>query len=109
MLVTITGDQILGSVGLPAADEVDQQWADQSALAASAFANRLPVVKRLGTADPVPDDVVQGALMLGANLYRRRPAGLLTGSESDPMVSAAVDNTVSRLLQLGYYQKPVFG
>lgn len=47
--------------------------------------------------------------MLGANLYRRRPAGLLTGSESDPLVSAAVDNTISRLLQLGYYQRGVIG
>lgn len=101
MTVAITGQDVLDAIGIPAASPTDAGWADDCAAAASAYVNE---------ARPEPDtpspDTLLAAVMLGANLYRRRPAG--SGApDGDPSAAAAVDGTIGRLLRIGYYSPPV--
>lgn len=103
-MITITGQTILDAIGVPPASQVDQDWADGCAAAVNAFVNALPVASD----DAAADQAQQGGVMLGVNLYRRRPAGVLS-PDSQPDAAAAVDGTISRLLRLGFYQKPVIG
>jgi hypothetical protein len=103
-MLTMTGQDVLDSLGVPALSETDLAWADTCAASAAAYVNTLPSAQ----ADPVPQDVALGALMLATALYHRRPAGGVM-PDGDPGAAAAVDSTTSRLLRLGFYQAPVIG
>lgn len=101
-MIALAGQDILDAIGIPPASQTDMDWADGCAAATNSYVNALPVAKDLAHAD----DVLQAGKMLGVSMYHRRPAGAVS-PDADMSAAAAVDNTVARLLRIGYYQKPV--
>lgn len=97
----VTGQGILDALGVPPASLADSGWADVCAVAATAFCDALP-----GAVDRSPA-FDMGELMLAVSLYNRRGTGI--PADPDLAIPQALDPTISRLLRLGFYQKPVVG
>lgn len=77
--------------------------------AVNAFVRRLPYMAEVG--DQWGADVVQGANMLAARLYRRRnsPAGVESVSELGAVYVQRNDPDVAMMLGIGAYARPIVG
>jgi hypothetical protein len=91
-------------------DDVDDDLLVDVCAATSAWVAALPTVTELDDPSTWPADVMQGAVMLAARLYRRRN----TPSGVEPFTDGAVylprrDGDVDAMLHIGYYAAPRVG
>lgn len=105
-----TRSAVLGQLGMVAGD--DDDGIDLVCAAVNATLARLPIVKAVPADAPAwPADVLQGATMLAARVYRRRasPGGVETLGDLGPVYVRRNDPDVAMLLQLGDYTVPAVG
>lgn len=69
------------------------------------------IVRWFGEADEWDDDIVTGATMLAARIWRRRnsPAGVESFGELGPIYVQRNDPDIAILLGLGNYTRPAVG
>jgi hypothetical protein len=109
----ITADDVATWLGLPTS-EIDAAMGTVVGTV-NEYVSGLPVVANAATGDPptvtVPADVKQGAVMLGARLWRRRnsPAGVEAITEAGATYVARYDPEISRLLQIDGFARPAIG
>lgn len=79
--------------------------------AVNGYVSGLPVVQHLDPADPWPQDVQLGALMLAGRLIKRRnsPNGIEAATDLNVTYTARYDSDISRLLKLDGHRAPAVG
>lgn len=107
--VTLTA--LKSRLGLAATDTHDDEFVSAVVAAVNTKIRCWPIAARAMEWEDWPADIAEGALMLGARLYRRRNSasgveafgaeGILYVRRSDP--------DIAMLLELGEYQPPAVG
>lgn len=104
---------VRGHLGQDADDTRDAERIQRIVDAVNAQVRRWPVAQvALGAADwSDAADVVEGAVMLAARLYRRKnsPAGVETFGAEGAVYVQRNDPDIAQLLQLGTWAGPVVG
>lgn len=102
---------VRAALKLTEGDTDDATYLEGIVSAVNAFVRHLPIATTVRDLETWPADLVTGANMLAARLYRRRnsPAGLETFGDLGASYVQRYDPDVSQLLALGSHSYPAIG